>query len=115
MWTILTWIFFPILSIKFGYIGTSVATLIVGLSSFVVWHLAFKYFEVNILKTIVHPLIASLLMLFLLLPVSQLSLVPLHSILVKVVLAVLFYALYQFIFNRAELLWFYQQFLQRKK
>jgi len=115
MWTILTWIFFPILSIKFGYIGTSVATLIVGLSSFVVWHLAFKYFEVNILKTIVHPLIASLLMLFLLLPVSQLSLVPLHSILVKVVLAVLFYAFYQFIFNRAELLWFYQQFLQRKK
>ena len=115
MWTILTWIFFPILSIKFGYIGTSVAALIVGLSSFVVWHLAFKYFEVNIFKTILHPLIASLLMLFLLLPLSALSLSPLSSILLKVVSAVFIYAAYQFIFNRVEILWFYQQFLKRKK
>jgi len=115
MWTILTWIFFPILSIKFGYIGTSVAALIVGLSSFVVWHLAFKYFQVNIFKTVLHPLIASLLMLFLLLPLSALSLSPLSSILIKVVLAVFIYAAYQFIFNRTEILWFYQQFLKRKK
>jgi O-antigen/teichoic acid export membrane protein len=115
MWTILTWIFFPILSIKYGYLGTSIAALIVGLSSFVVWHLAFKYFKVNIFKTILHPLIASLLMLILLLPISALSISPLFSILVKIILAVIIYAVYQFIFNRVELLWFYQQFLQRKK
>ena len=42
-------IFYPILSLKFGYTGTAIASLIVGLSSFIVWHLAYKYFQVNIL------------------------------------------------------------------
>jgi O-antigen/teichoic acid export membrane protein len=115
MWTILTWIFFPILSIKFGYVGTSIAAFIVGLSSFVVWHLAYKYFEINIFKIIIHPLVASLVMLLFLLPISFLSINPLTSILIKVTFAVIIYVSYQFIFNRVELLWFYQQFLQRKK
>jgi len=115
MWTVLTWIFYPILSIKYGYIGTSIAALIVGLSSFIVWYLAFKYFKANILKTILHPLLASLLILAILLPISYLSLSPLSSLLLKIPLAVIIYAIYQFIFNRSELQWFHQQFLKRKK
>ncbi|MFA6007165.1 MAG: oligosaccharide flippase family protein [Candidatus Shapirobacteria bacterium] len=115
MWTVLTWIFFPILSIKFGYIGTSVAALIVGLSSFIVWHLADKYFQVNIFKTILHPLVASLIMLSILLSISFLSLNPILAIITKVVSALSIYALYQYIFNRREMLWFYQQLLKIKK
>ncbi|MBU1117726.1 oligosaccharide flippase family protein [Patescibacteria group bacterium] len=115
MWTVLTWIFFPILSIKFGYIGTAVAALVVGLSSFVVWHLAKKYFQVNILKNIAHPLVASILMLSLLFPLSALNLTPLASLLIKIPTAVLIYSLYQFVFNRQELQWFYQQLQNIKK
>jgi len=115
MWTVLTWIFYPILSLNFGYTGTAVAALIVGLSSFVVWHLAAKYFQVSIFKTILHPLIASLLILLFLSPLSYLSLSPLLSISLKISFAVLIYAIYQFIFNRSELLWFYQQLLKVKK
>ncbi|MFA5024887.1 MAG: oligosaccharide flippase family protein [Candidatus Shapirobacteria bacterium] len=115
MWTVLTWIFYPILSYKFGYIGTAIAALVVGLSSFVVWYLAYKYFEVNILKTIFHPLVASIVILIIMLPISYLALPPLVSIIVKVFMSVFIYSVYQFAFNRAELLWFYRQLLKIKK
>lgn len=110
MWTILTWVFYPILSLKFGYIGTAIAALMVGLSSFVVWFLADKYFSVNVFKAVFHPTLASLLMLLLLLFISALSLSPLTAIIVKIVSALLLYAAYQFLFNRQDLLWFYHQF-----
>ncbi|HWS49334.1 MAG TPA: oligosaccharide flippase family protein [Candidatus Methanoperedens sp.] len=115
MWTVLTWIFYPILSLKFGYMGTSVAALIVGLSSFIVWYLAKKYFDVNILKTIYHPLVASLSIFLITLPISYLSLSPLISIILKILLSVSVYSIYQFVFNRSELIWFYQQLLKVKK
>jgi O-antigen/teichoic acid export membrane protein len=47
MWTVLTWIFYPILSIRYGFLGTASASVIVGLSSVVVWWLAFTSFKVN--------------------------------------------------------------------
>lgn len=115
MWTILTWIFYPILSYKFGYIGTAAAALVVGMSSFVVWHLAKKYFEVNIFKTILHPLIASLAIFIITYPISYLSLEPLWSIIIKVFVSILIYFIYQMAFNRLELLWFYQQLRKIKK
>lgn len=115
MWTILTWIFFPILSLKFGYNGAAIAALIVGLSSFIVWYLAEKYFEVNILKVILSPLIACLLMFIFIFPINLFHLNPLLAIILKTSLGILIYALYQFLFNRSELLWFYQQLLRRKK
>jgi len=115
MWTVLTWIFFPILSLKFGYTGTAIAALIVGLSSFIVWHLAFKYFQVNILKTIFHPLIATIAIFIIVMPISYLTLTPLIAIIIKIFLSVFIYSIYQFAFNRQELLWFYQQLLKIKK
>lgn len=115
MWTLLTWIFYPILSYKFGYIGTALAALIVGSSSFVVWYLANKYFEVNILKTILHPLIATLAIFITTFPISYLSLDPLWSIITKVFVSVLIYLIYQMAFNRLELLWFYEQLQKIKK
>lgn len=115
MWTLLTWIFYPLLSYKFGYIGTAIAALIVGMSSFVVWYLAHKYFEVNILKTILHPLIATLAIFISAFPISYLSLDPLWSIITKIFVSVSIYLIYQLAFNRLELLWFYEQLLKIKK
>jgi len=115
MWTILTWVFYPILSLKFGYLGTAVASLIVGSSSFLVWYLAAKYFQANILKNIFHPLMATLLICVALPPLSYLNLLPLWSIITKILLAIVVYLSYQFIFNRQELLWFSRQLLKIKK
>lgn len=115
MWTVLTWIFYPILSYKFGYLGTAYATLIVGLSSFIVWHLAYKYFQVNIFKNILHPLFGSLLIFISVIALSLFTLSPILSLILKIIVSVLVYLLYQFAFNKAELLWFYQQLLKLKK
>lgn len=59
MWLVLTWILYPYLSTKMGYVGVSVASIAVGLSSFVVWWDCKKYFDLNIIKIVSPIFIAS--------------------------------------------------------
>lgn len=117
MWTILTWIFYPLLSYKFGYIGTAVATLIVGSSSFVVWYLADKIFSINILKIIFHPLIASFLIVFSLFLIGRLPLSLYIIFPLKVIVGFLIYFLYHLYFSKPEINWFLSQmkWLSNKK
>jgi len=115
MWTVLTWIFFPLLSIKYGYLGTAVASLVVGLSSFIVWYLAYKYFKANIFKSILHPIIASLIIFVSVLPINLLSLEVLPRLVVKIVVAVFVYSLYFLLFKKEDLLWFYRQLPKSRK
>lgn len=103
MWTILTWIFYPLFSRQFGYLGTAAATLLVGLSSFVVWHLSSKVFQVNVLSAIFHPLVSTIVMTVLLL-LSFSSPLPL-----KIIIGILSYSLYHLLFSRREINWFYLQ------
>jgi O-antigen/teichoic acid export membrane protein len=117
MWTVLTWILFPILTIRFGIIGTSVATLLVGLSSVVVWVYAKKIFNVNILKTIFHPTMGVLIMIISLLAFQHLGLNIWITLIGKIILGVLTFGLYTLFFSRDEINWFWQQlkcFLQKK-
>ncbi|MBP6891830.1 polysaccharide biosynthesis C-terminal domain-containing protein, partial [Candidatus Shapirobacteria bacterium] len=115
MWTVLTWLFFPFLSLKFGYTGTAVASLIVGSSSFLVWYLANKLYRVNILKVIFHPLIGTLLIFLSTFPLNYFPMPLLTSVILKIIISVSVYGLYQFIFNRDQLLWFYNQFQKSRK
>ena len=117
MWTTLTWIFFPILSYKFGYIGTAWATLIVGVSSFIVWFVAKKVFDVHILKVIIHPTIATILMIIPCVLFQTLNLSSFINIISKILIAVLVYGLYTFIFSKEEIIWFWNQLscLRNKK
>jgi O-antigen/teichoic acid export membrane protein len=109
MWTVLTWIFFPIFSLKFGYIGTSIATLIVGSSSFIVWYLADKIFHTHILVTILRPLISTFIIIFVLYLLSLLHLTPLLNIILKSFIGVFIFALFHFLFSRKEIIWFLNQ------
>jgi len=111
MWTTLTWILFPVLSIKFGYMGTAWATLLVGLSSFVVWFVAKKVFNIYILKIILHPTIATVLMIIPCVLFQTLHLGSFTNIVSKIIIAVLFYGLYLLIFSKAEIIWFWNQLL----
>lgn len=116
MWTILTWIFYPILSIKFGYIGTSVAALIVGLSSFVVWYLVYKEFEFNVLTAILNPFLATILMIFILVLIQNLPFPQLEIFVLKIIFGIIVYGTYHLIFSRTEINWFIKQiYLLRKK
>lgn len=109
MWTVLTWIFYPLLSIKFGYIGTAIAVAIVGSSSFIVWYFADRLFSTNIFKTIFHPLASSLLMLSVLLIISSLGLNPYLKVSAEILIGVLIYITYHLLFSRQQLAWFVHQ------
>ena len=117
MWTVLTWIFFPILSIKYGYIGTAYATLLVGSSSFIVWFVARKVFNIRIIKTISNPTIATLLMILSCLMFQFLNLNSFVNIVGKILISVLVYSFYHFLFSKDEIIWFWQQLkcLKQKK
>ena len=109
MWTVLTWIFFPLLSIKYGYIGTAYATLIVSLSSFIVWFVAQKVFEIQIIKTILNPTIATILMIIPCLMFQFLNLGSLANIIGKILISIFVYSLYTFLFSKDEIIWFWRQ------
>lgn len=117
MWTVLTWIFFPLLSWKFGYIGTVWASVIVGLSSFAVWFVAKKEFGLNILNSIKKPLLASILMGLILLGINQLSLHHFLNIIIKIISGVLVYSGFIFVSSKSEIIWFWHQLqcLKNKK
>lgn len=71
MWTILTWIFFPLLAIKFGFNGVACASALVATSSVIAIWIAKKYIEFNFLAPVIKPTIASLIMgilIFVLIP-----------------------------------------------
>lgn len=117
MWTVLTWIFYPLLSYKYGFIGTAVATLIVGSSSFIVWYIADKIFSINTLKIIRHPLIATFIMTLILLSINTLSLPLILNLILKVIIGTLIYLTYSLYFSRPEINWFITQikcFLKKK-
>lgn len=62
MWTVLTWIFVPLLAFLYGVNGAAVGFTLVGLSSFVALYLVSKYVDINYLKNVGKPLLAALLM-----------------------------------------------------
>ncbi|MBU4210185.1 oligosaccharide flippase family protein [Patescibacteria group bacterium] len=115
MWTVLTWIFYPILSLKFGLYGTLLASIIVNLSSFYVWHLIKKHFSANIFTAILHPLLASLIMLSALLLISQLPISHFSQLISKILIGTLIYVGYHLIFSKQQLLWFFHQLKSIKK
>ena len=111
MWTVLTWLLYPYLTIKYGFIGTSVATLLVGLSSVVVWIVANKLFNINVLKITLHPFLGSLLMIITVVMFQNLSLSPLISLIGSLTIGLMTYGLFTLIVSRQQIIWFWQQIL----
>jgi O-antigen/teichoic acid export membrane protein len=62
MWTVLSWLFIPLLSIKFGVVGSSIGYAIVGASSLVAVYITKKYVNFSIIDSIGKPLIGSVVM-----------------------------------------------------
>lgn len=110
MWTVLTWILYPSLSAKFGYQGTAIAALLVGLSSFAVWITANKMFKINLVSIITKPLLASLLMILTLVSINQIYFPWLIvKIIVKITVGVIVYSVFHLIFSKSEIKWIQSQ------
>lgn len=117
MWTVLTWIFYPILSWKFGYIGTVWASVIVGLSSLIVWFVAKRKFDFSIFGSIKKPLLGSLTMGLILFGINQLHLNHLINVIIKIFIGGSVYAGFIFLVSKQEIIWFWNQLqcLKNKK
>lgn len=114
MWTILTWIFYPLLSYRLGYQGTALATLLVGSSSIIVWFFAKRHFNVNIYSTLYHPVISTLVMIAAVLPISLLSISSSSSLVLKITIGSIVYCTYHYFFSQEKIRWFYLQFRKIK-
>lgn len=62
MWTILTWIFIPPLTLNFGLNGAAAGFTLVGLSSFVALFLISKYVQVDYSQSVGKPLLGAIVM-----------------------------------------------------
>lgn len=62
MWTILTWIFVPALSLIYGVNGAAIGFTLVGLSSIAALYFVSKHVDINYLQSVGKPLLATVLM-----------------------------------------------------
>lgn len=91
MWTALTWVFIPFLSIKFGVVGASIGYSLVGASSIVAIMLAKKYVNFSITDSIAKPLIGSIIMGVVLVIVKPFLDVSVNSMVVLAVIGAIVY------------------------
>jgi len=91
MWTVLTWIIYPFLAIKYGFNGVALGSAIVAATSVIaIWiakkHLVFKFFA-----SIFKPTLASLMMMGLLLVLKFFLPINFLTIMVFVLTGGIFY------------------------
>jgi O-antigen/teichoic acid export membrane protein len=117
MWTVLTWILFPYFTIKYGYVGTAIATLLVGSSSVIVWILAKKIFDFNIIKTVYHPFFGSIFMMISIMAFQKVVTNSWVTFIGTILIGVLTFSVYNLIFSKSEIIWFWDQLkcLKKKK
>lgn len=91
MWTVLSWLFIPVLAIKFGVTGAAIAYSVVGFSSVIAIYIVKKYVNFSILDSIIKPLIGSLAMGLVLIFVRKFLDVSINSMLILGLIGVLVY------------------------
>jgi len=91
MWTVLTWIIYPLLAIKYGFNGVALAAAIVSLTSVVAIWVAKHYLVFNFFKSIIKPTLASILMGGLIFILSSFLAKNILSLLFLVIISSLFY------------------------
>lgn len=82
MWTVLSWIFIPFLSVKFGVVGASIGYSLVGASSIVAIVVAKKFVNFSIYDSMVKPLIGTVIMTAVLLILRKYLDISINSMLI---------------------------------
>lgn len=62
MWTVLTWVLMPLLGLRFGYRGVSVAAALIAFSSIVVLVVIRRYIKLDYVRVLRSPVLASIAM-----------------------------------------------------
>lgn len=91
MWTVLTWVIYPFLAIKYGANGVALGAAIVSLSSIVAIWVAKRYLIFNFFKSIIKPTVAAILMGLLILILGNLLVKNILTVLILIMIGSLFY------------------------
>lgn len=97
MWTVLTWIFLPILSLRFGLNGAAAGYALVGTSSFIAIIVTLRVIKINFLESVGKPLLGSIVMLGILLLGRQLIPVSWIGIIALSALSIIVYSISMFV------------------
>jgi O-antigen/teichoic acid export membrane protein len=92
MWTILSWIFIPFLSVKFGVIGASLGYSLVGASSIIAIIVAKKYVNFSLTDSMIKPAIGALVMGIILIVAKRFLPVSTNSMIALTVFGVVIYS-----------------------
>jgi hypothetical protein len=91
MWTVLSWIFIPLLAVKFGVTGASMGYSLVGVSSIVAIIIAKKYVNFSITDSMIKPAIGAAVMGAFLVVVKRFLPVSINSMIQLTLVGVIIY------------------------
>jgi O-antigen/teichoic acid export membrane protein len=91
MWTVLTWIVYPILALKYGVNGVALGAAIVSLSSVIALMAAKRYLVFGFFKSIFKPTIATILMGLLILILNNFLPKNILTVLILIIIGLIFY------------------------
>ena len=104
MWTVLTWLITPFLSIKFGFMGPALGSALISFSSVVTIIYLKQHIKIDILKAIWSPLICSIVMAVVTYLLATIFVRDLITFIVVVVFGGVFYLLLCYFFMRNKIL-----------
>ncbi len=113
MWTVLTWVFVPLLAYLYGLNGAAIGFTLVGFSSFVALYLVSKYVDINYLQSVGKPLLASAVMGIFVFIIKNILLVSWQQIIVMVGVGAVVYSLMMIMVEPKLLLLIKDQFKKK--
>lgn len=110
-WTVLTWVLVPIFTVKFGFIGASVAYLLISFTAFLPILILRKILYFPILRSIYKPLITSVIttvITFILLSLNS----SLERVMISFIAGIFIYILITLVWMKGEILPYLPKFLK---
>ncbi len=104
MWTVLTWIFTPVLVWQYGFNGVGLTAFLISFSSIISIAMVKRFLDLHILESVSLPLISSLLMGIAIYFYSQNFVRNRFSLITAIILGVLIYAGLIFLIGRKKVL-----------
>ncbi|HJX46003.1 MAG TPA: oligosaccharide flippase family protein [Patescibacteria group bacterium] len=92
MWTVLSWLLIPILSVKYSIIGAAAGYAIVGASSLIAIFITWRIVKFSIFESVLKPFIAAVIMTIVLLIIRHNLSISLLSVFILIGLGIITYA-----------------------
>lgn len=112
LWTVLTWVFTPLLAREFGVNGAACGFFLVSATSFVAWILARKEFAISLRRILFTPILGNVVMLFFLLALDWLTTQGRGELILLTIAGAGVYFLVMFLIAKEEISWFIETLLE---